>query len=630
MCGIAALFAPHLPPDALQALDAMMEVIRHRGPDGEGKEFFDAKGPTNKQEGCIAALGHRRLAIVDLSAWGKQPLSTSQRYWITYNGEIYNYIELRSILKGLGHTFTTQTDTEVILYAYQQWGVDCLQRFNGMFALVIYDCVEHKVFAARDRFGVKPLYFWHSPEGFLAMASEIKQFTVLPGWRPCLHGQGAYDYLNWGVLDHTHTTLFEGVQQIRGGEYLLFQLDQYTALQRRTWYTLSPLSFQGSFHEAAHSYVELLQDSVRLRLRADVPVGSCLSGGLDSSTLVCLMDKMLYETQKKLTFSSCSHHPHFDERDYIDHVVQHAHVEPHYAYPNFEELWTSMPTLIWHQDEPFGSSSIFAQWKVFELAKQKQITVIFDGQGADEQLAGYLGFFGNSFYDLFATGRWGKLTQEMQLASHFHPTLEPWGLLLNKLVPSILRQPLRKALGKTAAHPSWLNTQLLNAIRRDPFEQERHKSVYDQSRLQLLYSNLPMLLHYADRDSMAHSVESRNPFLDYRLVEFTLGLPNDYKIGQGWTKKLLREGTKGIVPDKIRMRIDKKAFALAEEEWVRQGGASHFRQAIAETIDLTQGILHPSARDLTEQMLSSVRPYHPCLWRWMCFGQWLKKFSVAI
>lgn len=631
MCGIGALFGLKLPLEAIQALEPMLETIRHRGPDDEGIALFNAQGPIEVPSNCVAALGHRRLSIVDLSTAGKQPLCTpDERFWISYNGEIYNYVEVRSVLKGLGHVFTTQTDTEVVLHAFQQWGTECLHRFNGMFAFVIYDAKKHTIFAARDRFGVKPLYYWTSPKGFLAFGSEIKQFTVLPGWQASLQGQCAYDYLNWGVLDHTHATLFEGVYQLRGGESLVVHLEQLSFLQKQQWYTLEHHPFQGTLKDAAQQYVELLSDSLRLRMRTDVPIGSCLSGGLDSSSLVCLMQRLSQTNETLQTFSACSDHAHFDEREYIEHIVNQTGVHPHYTTPCFEEMWSLLPTVIWHQDEPFISSSVFAQWKVFELAHSQNVAVMIDGQGADEQLAGYLGFFGNSFYDHFAAGRWGELGREIRFATQMHPQLQPWGLLLNKLVPSLIRQPLRKALGKTAAHPSWMHSKTLNVKERDPFAHERHKSVYDQSRLQLLYSNLPMLLHYEDRDSMAHSVESRTPFLDYRLVEFTLGLPNDFKISQGWTKRLLREGMKGILPEKIRLRSDKKAFGMAEEHWVRVRGSARMLQAIEETIDLTQGILDSSVKDLAEKMIEGERPYNPYLWRWMCFGQWLKRFKVKI
>jgi len=652
MCGIAAIFGNHLEQEIYQAILPMTTLIRHRGPDDEGFVFFDAfqqhilggvETPANAYESAwdwapkrqelpskpmLAALGHRRLAIIDLSPAGHQPLcSSDQRYWITYNGEIYNYLELREELSSLGHTFITETDTEVILKAYQEWGKECFDFFNGMFAFVIYDKVRQKAIAVRDRFGVKPLYMWQSPLGFVAFASEIKQFTVLPGWRAKLQGQRVYDFLNWGVLDHSSETLFEGVTQVRGGEYALVSANEPHKLQIRSWYTLKATPFKGTFEDASKHFTELLQDAIRLRLRADVPVGSCLSGGMDSSSIVCLMNRLLQNSGKQMTFSACSHNKRFCEKEFIDLVVSQTGVKAHFTYPTLEELKSLSRKIVWHQDEPFGSTSILAQWMVFKLAKE-HVTVMLDGQGADEQLAGYLGFFGNSFYDHFTALKWNKLLNEMRQAELQHPLVQPWGLLLNKLVPEMIRQPIRKFLGKSAKYPGWLNTAKLNATLRDPFANAQNKSLLDQSILQLQHSNLPMLLHWEDRNSMAHAVESRTPFLDYRLVEFNLGLPTEYKIGQGWTKKVLREGLKGILPERIRTRVDKMAFVTAEEEWVRKEAPDHFRKGVAETLERANGILHPSVRTHAEDIISGRRPYNYSLWRLVSFGEWLERFAI--
>ena len=287
----------------------MTHLIRHRGPDDEGYVFFGADSllitggedtpaeayhtsfahrprqsyPATLPNGLTAAFGHRRLSIIDLSPAGHQPFcSPDQRYWIIYNGEIYNYLEIRQELAAKGYTFATQTDTEVILLAYLEWGQECLHRFNGMFAFLIFDRQSQQVFAARDRFGVKPLYFWSSPEGFIAFCSEIKQLTLLPGWCPKLHGQGVYDYLNWGIKDHHSRTLFSGVYQLRGGERVDFNIhtSDLSSVKPVRWYHLQPRPFQGSFQQAVQEFRFLLEDAIRLRLRADVKVGSCLSGGL--------------------------------------------------------------------------------------------------------------------------------------------------------------------------------------------------------------------------------------------------------------------------------------------------------------------------------------------------------------
>lgn len=255
---------------------------------------------------------------------------------------------------------------------------------------------------------------------------------------------------------------------------------------------------------------------------------------------------------------------------------------------------------------------------------------MLDGQGADEQLAGYQGFYGNRFYDLLTTFRWQTLMEEMRTSREMHPGLQPEAMLLNKLVPDFIRQPIRNLLNKSAKNPGWLDVRKLEAHNRDPFLKDPQRSLFHQSLLQMRRSSLPMLLHFEDRNSMAHSVESRTPFLDYRLVEYSLGLPSDYKLANGWTKRVLREGMKGILPEEIRNRTDKLGFATAEEDWVRNKATALFRKAIDETFEVSHGILKPSAHALANAMIDGKQPFNYFLWRLICFGQWIKRFDVVL
>lgn len=654
MCGIAAIFASKTLPEINRHVKKMCDLIQHRGPDDEGYVFFSpsealvAGGNETPQDvfnapfkfcptincdavnGGQTAFGHRRLAILDLAPSGHQPMCTEDsQLWITYNGEVYNYLEIRQELQAKGHRFITNSDTEVILQAYKEWGNAAFNRFNGMFAFVIYDRRTRKAVAVRDRFGVKPLYYWISPAGFVALASEIKQFTQLPGWNPVMNGQMVYDFLNWGIMDHSEETFFAGVKQLRGGEFLEFSpLDR--SLHPQKWYHLNSNPFQGTFAEASENFFNLMEDAVRVRLRADVDVGSCLSGGLDSSTIVCLMDKLLKQqkcgyTQK--TFSACSHVARFDERNFIDLVVNATDVEAHYTYPSAEQLFEECEKLAWHQDGPFSSTSIYAQWLVFKLAKEKNIKVMLDGQGADEQLAGYHGFFGNLFWDLWTTFRWKTLASEIKATKEIHQRIRPFALLANKMVPHPLRQPLRKILNKSSTKPDWLNCHSLQANDRDPFQSANCHSVLQQSRQQLLHTSVPMLLHYEDRDSMAHSVESRTPFLDYRLVEFNLSLPSDYKIQNGWTKRILRESMKHTLPEEIRLRRDKMGFVTAEEVWLKNPSC---RIALEKAVEFSQGLLKPSALSLFDQITSNQIPFSYLPWRLISFGLFCKTFQARV
>lgn len=664
MCGIAAIIGAHT--GALSRLAAMSDQIRHRGPDDEGRVYFlperaialggpdtpdavfqaslpyapDFRDPAMASpEGAVAGLAHRRLAIIDCSEAGHQPMaSADRRYWLTYNGEIYNYRELRDDLAERGHSFHTATDTEVILAAYAEWGPACLHRFNGMWAFVLIDRVAGRVFAARDRFGVKPLYYWVSPEGFLALASEIKQFTVLPGWRATLNGQRAYDFLAWGIQDHTSETLFRGVYQLRGGEAFETSLDHPSLdVPVYRWYDLKPQAFSGDLPEAAQAFHELFRDAVDLRLRADAPLGSCLSGGLDSSAIVCVANDLLTEkgeTGLQKTFSACSEDKRFDEREYIDEVVRARNLDAHYAYPELDALFETLEAMIWHQDEPFGSTSIFAQWQVFELASRQGVRVMLDGQGADEQLAGYRSYLAPRLAGLLQSGQWTRLWSEARAAQALQG-FSTLGVLKQVAHASPLGAFLHdrvKAGGMEGPQPHWLNMHRLAATPGNPalVNGAPARSIRALSVAQLTATHLPMLLHWEDRDSMAHSVESRLPFLDYRLVERVLGFPEAYKLSEGVSKRVMREAMRGILPERIRMRMDKMGFVTPEERWLREESPERFRQALAEAVSASQGILNESAIALLEGMIAGKLPFSFVLWRMISFGKWMERFDVTI
>lgn len=626
MCGIAALFATYERGDLTHLAHEMADLIRHRGPDDEGVVGFE------DQSGCWCALAHRRLSIIDLSDLGHQPMASEDgRYTVVYNGEIFNYLELRSELESAGLHFRSHSDTEVLLKSYQEWGPACLHRFNGMFALVIVDRQERRLFAARDRFGVKPLYYWQGPDGLLALASEIKQFTCLPGWRPALNGQRAYDYLNWAVTDHTRETLFGGVFQLRGGEMMEVEIEPKIS----SWYTLQPTRFDGTLAEAGEQFADLLSDSIRLRLRADVPIGSCLSGGLDSSSIVCLANGHLRacgaEGMQK-TFSACTQVAALDERPFMEEVVAYAGVESHYIYPDLPTLWRSGREILWHQDEPYGSTSVYAQWEIFRLVAQQGVKVMLDGQGADEQLAGYDTYFAARFLDLFSSGRWLQLWREMGVArrQRGYPSFK---MLMDQLLPLKLVNLLRRRMGRISAEATWLDMERLGATPTTPHRSSRtagESRVEAMGRRQVLETNLPMLLRWEDRNSMAHSVEARTPFLDYRLVELIAGLPTDYKLSDGVTKRVLREGMRDRIPERVRDRRDKLGFVTPEESWVRGEGREAFRRLLGEAVESSSGLLKGEIIRIGEEMIAGRRPFHFLLWRVINFGQWLDLFSVSL
>lgn len=645
MCGIFALIGREKNIKFI-----FTNLISHRGPDDFGfKKIQIASGyKTSKDSNlnssdksiqnkeCLLFL-HSRLSIIDLSPAGHQPMSyADERYWIVYNGEVYNYRELREELEDLGHTFKSNTDTEVILASYAQWGKDCLHRFNGMWAFVIFDTKTGMVFASRDRYGVKPLYYWFSPEGCLAFASEIKQFTVLHGWSAGLNRDRAYDFLAFGLIDHTSETLFRGVFQIRGGEAVEFYAQEIQgSLPVYRWYTLEIRKFLGTEEQAAVEFRKLLSDSVRLRLRSDVPIGSCLSGGLDSSSIVCLVNDILKEAGDpsiQKTFSAFSKEKRVDESRFVREVVACRNIESFSIYPDMYELFDELEKIIWHQDEPFDSTSIFAQWNVFKLSSQHHVKVMLDGQGADEILGGYHYFFGIHFASLLSKLKLLTLFREIRAVRILHgysPLSDIWRIFYYTL-PGALRPMCERFLPQHIEAEDWFNlASLTNQPEISPFSKIRCDDPFtDQCYQRLITTNLPALLHWEDRNSMAFSIESRVPYLDYRLVEFSLSLPASFKIQEGVTKKVQRDAMNKIIPESIRKRHDKIGFATPEEEWIRQN-PERWRQAVQDAITNSKGIIKSDALARFDQVIERKRPFSQHIWRMICFGVWMRKFKVC-
>ncbi len=633
MCGISVIVTRDPESEYQDYIREMTGLVRHRGPDNLACAAL---------LGGVVHVGHTRLSIIDISHEADQPMCLeSGGLWILYNGEVYNYIELRAELESLGHTFRTGSDTEVVLVAYKEWGADCLKRFNGMFAFTIIDTQRKRLFAARDRLGVKPLYYYHMPGRLFCIASEIKQFTALPSFRAQVNPQRVYDYLAHGMLDHTPETMFRGVFQLRGGQHMEAGLDPGDAAfaqpRIQTWWTLPvhPQDLSISREEAAGRFQDLLEDSVRLRLRSDVPVGSCLSGGLDSSSIVCLVNRVLgaeksSEIQK--TFSSCFDDVRYDERTYIEEVIAQAGIESHYTFPDPEALFSTLDDITWHQDEPFGSMSIFAQWQVFKLARAHGVKVMLDGQGADELLGGYHGFFWAWMAGLLRRREIGSMLGAFRAIRdrhgyHLRDALVNLGYIFS---PGWIRAAGRSLMGRPDT-PEWIRPGIIREYGLDPCAAipQPSSSVRDLSREQLLNTNLPALLHYEDRNSMAHSIEARIPFLDYRLVEFAYSLPDEFKTRDGQTKKVLREAIRDIVPERIRRRQDKMGFVTPEEQWMRHTHNADFQAILRENIGfLGPWIDRSRLEDRFRSITQGSRAFDWSIWRAINAGIWARQFHM--
>ena len=632
MCGI--WFSLGFAPDR-----SRIEAVAHRGPDGAGwREFDSAAGPV--------ALGHRRLSIIDLSEAAQQPMAyADDRYWIVYNGEIYNYLELRDELARLGHRFTTRSDTEVLLAAYAEWGEAALDRLVGMFAFVLWDLRQQTAFAARDRFGIKPLYLFATGRG-VAFASEIKQLIALDGFAARLNLARAYDFLASGIMEHTDETLFDGVLQLRGGECVRLDLRHWRPgqpLPVRRWYRiLEPGTIDIGEREAAARFRSLLSDAVRTHLRSDVPVGSCLSGGLDSSSIVCLMARELTAEGNGArvdSISACYELKSVDERPFMECVVEHAGCRPHWCHPRPEDAFALAERITWHQDEPYGSTSIFAQWCVFAAAHRAGLKVMLDGQGADEQLAGYHSCFPLYLNGLVRRRRFATLLRAMLQRRLWH------GVSLGEQLRTFVVPQLAPRAARLFAHrahgpppPNWLDGGALAAeLGRSPYDTARESigrppvaGIGDMCVLMTQSMNLNMLLHWEDRNSMAHGVEARVPFLDHRLVEFSIGLGDRHKLVGGDTKRVLRTAMRGILPERVRKRRDKLGFTTPEEAWFRGPLREAVRAGVEQSVARYPGLFNEAGvRTLVAEMLDGRRRIDFSLWRIINLGVWGRVFGVT-
>lgn len=554
MCGICGF---NWRDDGL--LKSMCESLTHRGPDDSGTRASDG-----------VSLGHRRLSIIDLSERGRQPMCNEDgSLWIIYNGEIYNYIELRQELEGLGHHFKSDTDTEVVIHAYEEWGSRCLNRFNGMWAFCIHDTAENQLFMSRDRFGIKPLYYYLK-DGKFIFASEIKALLKHDLERKP-NDDIVFDFLAYNIIDHTDETFFQGIKRIPKAHYAVYDLEKKKLDVSRYWSIKS-----GDEEEDPSRIKELFVDSVKLRLRSDVPVGSCLSGGVDSSSIVCCMKELLNEENNVETFSAVYPGKQIDESQYIDEVVEKCAVKKNTTEPDAESLLKDLRDIIIHQEEPFARSSTYAQYRVMKLAHEKGMKVLLDGQGGDELYAGYTYFYSYYFKELLKRGRVKKLLTELLAYWREQGSLYELGVTAYLMLPTIFKEAVMKKMSK--------------CISREFYDRHRKKSRFleevidsgDLTEALLTHMEYKMehLLRFEDKNSMAFSVETRLPFLDYRFVEYAFSLESDAKIRDGYTKAALRESMKNTLPEKIFNRRDKIGFATPEEGWLKNKQVSEYLRSM--------------------------------------------------
>ena len=553
MCGIAGIIEKH----ALQVNDAplraMTAQVAHRGPDGEGIVILGAVG-----------FGHRRLAILDLSPDGAQPMTYGETgLTIIHNGEIYNYRELREELKARGYPFRSETDTEVILAAYDAWGEECITRFNGMWAFAIHDARENRVFCSRDRFGVKPFYYHENMTQFV-FGSEIRQILPFLATRRA-HVETLEHFIISGGSDLSPQSFFEGVMHLPAGHSLIYDLA--THQHRITpYYQLtrpkSPCAL--GREEASEALYALLMDAVKLRLRSDVKVGTCLSGGLDSSSIATIAASLSREGAFA-AITAVSEDPRNDESGYAAQVARHARLDWYQITPSYADFVASLPAVIRTQEKPFASASIVMQYWVMRTAREHGIPVLLDGQGGDELLLGYERYYATSLLTMLKERGALPTLREMRQVTRNNSKMHPFaiGKYLLGASSSYLRYAYYLRQHRYLRHHPACPEHLKASARAV-------RDAWALQSLDITSTSIPVLLRYEDKNSMAHGIETRLPFLDYRLVEFALSLPVDYKIHKGWSKWLLRHAMRDKMPDSIVWRKNKFGFEAPENLWLKQ------------------------------------------------------------
>jgi asparagine synthase (glutamine-hydrolysing) len=584
--------------DDSKLIKKMNMSIAHRGPDDDGT-YTDT----------TVSLGNRRLAIIDLSPSAKQPMSNEDHtIWITYNGEIYNFQELRTILEKKGHSFATTSDTEVIIHGYEEYGMEILNELNGMFAFALYDSTKSLLFLARDRFGIKPLYY-SIVNGNIIFSSEIKGILVHDIKRDC-NEEMIFEYLIHGLIDHKEETFFKSIYRVMPGTYLEFECKTHK-IRKKKWYFLhdntvvDPQKIRESFEK-----------SVRYRLISDVPVGSCLSGGIDSSSIVCSMNTISSNPQIK-TFSAIFPGSSIDESQFIEEVIHETGAESYTTVPQLDTLLKDLPNLIHTQEEPFLGTSMYAQYCVMNLAHENGMKVLLDGQGADELFAGYPIYLTPFFIELAKTLKWATLIREglsyMKTQKNVY------------LFAHMISSCLRSLIETHDIMPSWIAPGFFYRYSTP------RKYIHDLNRKlveTLTHSTIPGLLRYEDKNAMRWSVETRLPFLDHEFVEHVLKIPAELKIRKGITKYIFREAMKGILPEVIRRRTDKIGFATPEEEWLANSEFLEFASTVIDSdsfqkreywnVEKVKKTFH-SFRGGNMRLKRTV-------WKWINLELWLRMF----
>ncbi len=606
MCGIHGFFTANQNRDENNRLiRKMVASTNHRGPDYSG---FEVLHPVY--------FGHNRLSIIDLNPKANQPMNFG-KYWIVFNGEIYNYKEIKQELQQQGIKFTTASDTEVILKSYDFYGEKCVEKFIGMWAFSIFNNEDKSLFSSRDRFGIKPIYYLHL-ENNLYFSSEIKSLKTTPYFSSNLNLSQVNRGLQLGWIGYKNETYFSCIQSLEPGHNLIFR-DSKLSIHKYWSYPSKQMTI--SSDEAINEFKTLFDHSLQLHVRSDVPIGATLSGGIDSSSIVSSLLKNKLSNNLETFSIYYDSTKGFDERPFIKTIEQKypEQFQLNYYSPTELEIAKDFNTIANTMDFPLSGSSPISQYYVMKLAKEKGIKVILSGQGADDYMGGYM----HSYYRLFA--QWMKYFQFGKISKGTNSYRKIHDASNAKLTDVLLKATLSSFMNEDSLYKFEYKNYL-------PFlglEQKNWSSFdsYSSDKLNefhfalMNYSSLPTLLHYEDRNSMAHSIESRVPFLDHRLVELLFQFPTDLKINDGWTKYVLRKSMQDVLPEEIQWRTDKKGFVTPGEILWLRGCLSHLLEIDYNTLHFLDV---QKTKSVIEDFKKGNNKFAKLVWRVACLNHWLE------
>jgi asparagine synthase (glutamine-hydrolysing) len=614
MCGLVAMVMLGGAQPDKHALDRMADALRHRGPDDSGSEFLGTVG-----------LAFRRLSILDVSNQAHQPMTALDApVRIIFNGEIYNYIELRNELITLGHSFRSSGDTEVLLRAYLQWGRACVERLNGMWAFVIDDQRSQSLFGSRDRFGIKPLFRVATPLAWVC-ASEIKALLTSGLIEAREHGPAVADFLADSRIDNDDHSFYEGIVQVPAAH--CFEVDRRGHYRQWRYWSLELGTQQLS--NPAETFAELFEDAVKLHMRSDVPVAVHLSGGLDSTAILCAADRVRQAAgavDPMLAF--CYQDAAYDETEFIDATLAQTGSSKVGLARTPRQLWDDMPRVLDAQDEPFHSMVAVVSYELMRLTAARGVKVVLNGQGADESLAGYGSYFANAWHSQLMDGQWGSLWYSLNVRS----AVAGSGAL--RLGLGVLRRAAKHALNMNPIYRqaslrrwqraneanTWIAPEIRSLVRRPQYPQPDLNSALASS---MAVDPLPLYLRIEDRNSSAHSIESRVPFLDHRLVSFAFTLPTTWRMRGNLNKVVLREGSKGRIPEVVRTRVDKMGFPVGLRQWMRAQLQGTVRDMLTDpAFSRMGGVNAPRLVQMLDEHQRGIVDHSPSIFRAIQLFYW--------